>query len=71
VWITGKGWFAVVSHSIWNCIFFLAGCYASEYICMSYQNPSELLSSTFLATLLVLITYWLYQRRSYLVEKKI
>jgi hypothetical protein len=71
VWITGRGWFAVVSHSIWNCFFFLAGCYANEYECMSYQNPSELLSSTFLATLLVLITYWLYQRRSYLVEKKI
>ncbi|MGB7961026.1 MAG: CPBP family glutamic-type intramembrane protease [Nitrososphaeraceae archaeon] len=71
VWITGKGWFAVVSHSVWNCFFFLAGCYAGEYKCMSYENPSALLSSTFLATLLVLITYWLYQKRRYLVEKKI
>ena len=71
VWISGKGWFAVVSHSVWNCFFFLAGCYTGEYECMSYENPSALLSSTFLATLLVLITYWLYQKRRYLVEKKI
>jgi hypothetical protein len=71
VWISGKGWFAVVSHSVWNSFFFLAGCYAGEYKCMPYENPSTLLSSAFLASLLVLITYWLYQRRNHLLEKKI
>lgn len=71
VWISGKGWFAVVTHSVWNCLFFLAGCYAGEYKCMSYENPSTLLGSTFLAALLVLVTCWLYQRRNYLLEKKI
>lgn len=71
VWISGKGWFAVVSHSIWNSLFFFAGCYAGEYKCLSYENPSTLLSGAFLASLLVLITYWLYQRRNYLLEEKI
>jgi hypothetical protein len=71
VWISGKGWFAVVSHSVWNCAFFFAGCYAGEYPCMLYKNLTTLLSEAFLATLLVLIAYWLYQRRSYLLEKRI
>jgi hypothetical protein len=71
VWISGKGWFAVVSHSVWNCLFFLAGCYAGEYKCIPYENPNTSLSGAFLAALLVLVTYWLYQRRNYLLEKKI
>lgn len=70
-WISGKGWFAVVSHSVWNCIFFFAGCYAGEYPCVPYENPTTLLSEAFLATLLVIIAYWLYERRSYLLEKQI
>lgn len=71
VWISGKGWFAVVSHSVWNCVFFFAGCYAGEYPCILYENPTTFLSEAFLATLLVLIAYWLYERRSYLLEKRI
>lgn len=70
VWISGKGWFAVVSHSSWNCLFFLLGCYAGEYKCLPYENPSTLLSGAFLSALLVVITYWLYQRRNYRLEKK-
>ena len=71
VWISGKGWFGVISHSVWNCLFFFAGCYAGEYKCMPFENLSTLLSGVFLAALLVLITYWLYQRRNFLLEKKI
>jgi hypothetical protein len=71
VWITGKGWFAVVSHSAWNFSFFLAGCYAGEYECMLYENPNTLLGNTLLASLLVIVTYWLYQRRDHLVRDQI
>jgi hypothetical protein len=68
VWISGKGWFAVISHSAWNCSFFLAGCSAGEYECIPYDNPSSLASNTLLASLLVIMTYWLYQRRAHLIR---
>src|SRR5215510_6022630 len=25
-WISGKGWFAILAHSVWNVFFFIAGC---------------------------------------------
>jgi hypothetical protein len=32
-WVSGKGWFAVVTHSAWNGIFFVAGCATGEFMC--------------------------------------
>lgn len=69
-WITGKGWFAIVSHSVWNCLFFLTGCYVGEYGCVLYDNPSTLVADSLLATLFLIATYWLYGRRAFLLKDK-
>lgn len=63
-WVSGKGWFAVVTHSAWNGVFFAAGCSAGEFECTAVDNDmSATFSSVAFSALLVIATYALYRRR--------
>lgn len=73
-WISGKGWFAVVSHSIWNLLFFNLACIVGE---IPYSSSCRMLSletyadelganitSLSISSALVLLTYLLYKRKT-------
>jgi len=65
-WISGKGWFAIVTHSIWNGIFFVLSCNLSQTSCMIGSTQKSLLggiNSLVLALILVGLTYILYKRK--------
>jgi len=63
-WLSGKGWFSVVTHSAWNGIFFSAGCYAGEFSCTAIESDiSGTVSSIALSGGLLGVTYLLYRRR--------
>lgn len=63
-WLSGKGWFSVVTHSAWNGIFFSAGCYAGEFSCTAIESDiSSTVSSIALSGGLLGVTYLLYRRR--------
>jgi hypothetical protein len=63
-WISGKGWFAVVSHSAWNFAVFTIGCTGGELSCNVYSEGGGLeIVFAFIASILVAITYLLYRRR--------
>lgn len=63
-WISGKGWFAVIAHSIWNLIFFTAGCSSGEFACRVFNEKSILIDIAYITTSIVciLLTYFLYLR---------
>jgi hypothetical protein len=66
-WLSGKGWFSVVTHSAWNGIFFYAGCSAGEFSCTSVESDINATVTTIaLSGGLLGVTYLLYRRR----EKK-
>jgi Type II CAAX prenyl endopeptidase Rce1-like len=64
-WISGKGWFAIISHSLWN------GAIALPLTCL--QDSACIVSSEYgwsddiilgsIASLLMLVTYYLYRRK--------
>ncbi|MGD1835889.1 MAG: type II CAAX prenyl endopeptidase Rce1 family protein [Nitrososphaeraceae archaeon] len=62
-WITGKGWFAIIAHSVWNSIFFTLGCNSGEFPC-SYYIKNEDISTIILSILLIGATYVLMVRRN-------
>ena len=64
-WITGKGWFAIISHSIWNVIFFAAGCTNGEFPCRIINDKDYLIDIAYISTsaVFILLTYLLYVRR--------
>ncbi|MDQ3836994.1 MAG: CPBP family intramembrane metalloprotease [Thermoproteota archaeon] len=63
-WISGKGWFSVITHSAWNGIFFSAGCSAGEYTCTAIERDlSATAMSVALSVVLVGVTYVLYKRK--------
>jgi hypothetical protein len=63
-WISGKGWFAIISHSIWNLIFFVAGCTGGEFPCRIVNEKGLLIDVAYVSTsvVFILITYFLYLR---------
>jgi hypothetical protein len=63
-WISGKGWFAVVSHSTWNIAFFTLGCTSGEFPCNVFydKNGSSDIMMISIGSLLVALTYFLYRR---------
>jgi hypothetical protein len=63
-WISGKGWFAIVSHSIWNMIFFTAGCTNGEFPCRIINEKDYLIDIAYVSTsaVFILLTYLLYLR---------
>ena len=63
-WISGKGWFSVITHSAWNGIFFAAGCSAGEFTCTAIERDmSATAMSVALSGVLVGVTYVLYKRK--------
>lgn len=63
-WISGKGWFAIIAHSIWNLIFFAAGCTNGEFPCLIFNEKDFLIDIAYVSTSIVfiLLTYFLYLR---------
>jgi predicted MFS family arabinose efflux permease len=63
-WISGKGWFAVVSHSTWNIAFFTLGCTSGEFPCNVFydKNGFSDIMMISIGSLLVALTYFLYRR---------
>jgi len=63
-WISGKGWFAIIAHSIWNLIFFAAGCTNGEFPCPIVNEKDFLIDIAYVSTSIVfiLLTYFLYLR---------
>lgn len=73
-WITGKGWFAIVSHSIWNLIFFVAGCTNGEFPCRIINEKDYLIDIAYVSTsaVFILLTYFLFLRyQNKMVSKSI
>ena len=65
-WISGKGWFAIITHSLWNAMFFLLGCSYGETSCVKYSIKESFamsLSSITLSGGLIALTYFLYKKR--------
>jgi hypothetical protein len=66
-WISGKGWFAIVTHSIWNGIFFTLGCAYGEISCITISAEKNFVtggvSSLVVSALLSILTYLLYKRK--------
>ena len=63
-WISGKGWFAIIAHSIWNLIFFAAGCTNGEFPCRIVNEKDFLIDIAYVSTsvVFILLTYFLYLR---------
>lgn len=63
-WVSGKGWFAVVTHSAWNGIFFAAGCATGEFTCTAVDSDiSVTIFSVATSGALIVATYSLYRRK--------
>jgi hypothetical protein len=63
-WVSGKGWFAVVTHSAWNGIFFAAGCATGEFTCTAVDSDiSVMIFSVATSGALIVTTYSLYRRK--------
>ncbi len=63
-WVSGKGWFSIVTHSAWNGIFFAAGCSTGEFTCTAFERDiSATVISAAFSTVLIAATYALYKRR--------
>lgn len=64
-WVSGKGWFSVLTHSVWNGIFFGAGCAAGEFTCTALdESTDQTIFSLLLSAGLVGATYALYRIRT-------
>ena len=65
-WISGKGWFAIITHSGWNGIFFTLGCVHHDYSCLIIPGGGTLaMSNIILSIVLVGLTYALYKRSQF------
>lgn len=63
-WVSGKGWFSIVTHSAWNGIFFAAGCSTGEFACTTTDgNFGTTVITIALSAGLLATTYLLYKRR--------
>jgi hypothetical protein len=63
-WVSGKGWFSVLTHSAWNGVFFGAGCTAGEFTCTLVDDNIGLTMISILASAGLLAgTYALYRWR--------
>jgi CAAX prenyl protease-like protein len=64
-WISGKGWFAIVAHSVWNISFFSLGCVSGEIDCKVYyeNNAFSDIVTVSAAAILTMITFSLYRAK--------
>ena len=68
-WLSGKGWFAILGHSLWNLLFFTLSCIFEEISC-SYGFEREHISISLLVRILLTIVYLLMKRRHEIIAKK-
>jgi hypothetical protein len=61
-WISGKGWFAIISHSMYNLSSITPSCLSGELPC--HDNLYSVLGLAIIACLLLGINYSLYRRRA-------
>ncbi|MFZ0329250.1 MAG: CPBP family glutamic-type intramembrane protease [Nitrososphaeraceae archaeon] len=67
-WVSGKGWFAILAHSLWNGIFFALGCMYNEFPCSIFPpaGTSSLFQLSIIlisASMALVLTLILYKRR--------
>ena len=65
-WISGKGWFAILTHSVWNGIFFTLGCLAGEVFCSITLEENDIMTSInslVLSTILIALIFVLHKRK--------
>ena len=63
-WVSGKGWFSVITHSAWNGIFFATGCSVGEFTCTAIDTDIiATVISIALSGVLLGATYILFKRR--------
>jgi hypothetical protein len=63
-WASGKGWFAVLTHSAWNGLFFALGCGSGEFHCTAVDSDvSMTIYTVLLSAGLLGVTYALYRRK--------
>ena len=65
-WISGKGWFAIFTHTIWNGIFFAATCISGQTFCTiswSQGDSPGIINSIIVSGGLLSLTYVLYRRK--------
>jgi hypothetical protein len=64
-WISGKGWFAIAAHSVWNISFFNLGCVSGEIDCKIYyeNNAFSDIVTVSAAAILTMITFTLYRAK--------
>lgn len=60
-WISRKGWFAIIAHSVWNVVFFSLSCYSAEIICSLDFNKQDI--TTILLSAILLTITWLLVKR--------
>jgi hypothetical protein len=66
-WISGKGWFAILTHSVWNGIFFTLGCLTGEVFCSITWQENDIMTSInslVLACILIALIYFLHKRKT-------
>jgi hypothetical protein len=66
-WISGKGWFAILTHSVWNGIFFTLGCLTGEVFCSITLQENDIMTSInslVLASILIALIYFLRKRKT-------
>lgn len=68
-WLSGKGWFAILGHSLWNLLFFSLSCIFQETSC-SYSFKSEYINIILLSGILLTIVYLLRKRRQEIIAQK-
>jgi hypothetical protein len=68
-WLSEKGWFAILAHSLWNLLFFSLSCIFQETSC-SYSFESEYINIILLSGILLTIVYLLRKRRHEITAKK-
>jgi hypothetical protein len=64
-WISGKGWFAIAAHSVWNISFFSLGCVTGEIDCKIFyeNNPLSDIITVSAAAIFTMITFTLYRTK--------
>jgi hypothetical protein len=66
-WISGKGWFAILTHSVWNGIFFTLGCLTGEVFCSITLQGNYIMTSInslVLSIILIALIFVLHKRKT-------
>ena len=70
-WISGKGWFSILFHSLWNLIVFVLVLFEGEYSwSFIYEDGLIEIGMLILSIILVIITYGVYRWRDRLAKIK-